>query len=307
MDPAIRALHRAREEVVQSPEWENLNRELLSQIQRLERLEGGDPSAAFSSREKLAAQVGKATTALEKTRVYDELQLKVSKSLDRHFSPVDSQPAVGVFGLSAENVKSTRERKDAPMRNISEACCHLLLEWPHLECHLRNCLNHPLPPNLRTVAWEVILRHPSVRKEFLDSAAAKGFQEVNITAEEKRIAHRCEVLLNSNPIFHEMAASAPTVRAMKSIILFWSQKAGTQKMITETDLLVCIPFLYVWREELSNWSEELSSWSGAEGGMERAQNWTVVAKMAEQYVSFMEMLPLTMHSVILDVRNRHQC
>lgn len=299
MDPAIRALHRAREEVVHSPEWENLNRELLSQIQRLERLEGGDPSAAFSNREKLAAQVGKATMALEKTRVYDELQLKVSKSLDRHFSPVESQPAVGLFGLSAENVKSTRE-KDAPTRNISEACRHLLLEWPHLECHLRNCLNHPLPPNLRTVAWEVILRHPSVRKEFLDSAAAKGFQEVNVTAEEKRIAHRCEILLNSNPVFHEMAASAPTVRAMKSIILFWSQKAGTQKMITDTDLLVCIPFLYVWREELS-------SWSGAESGMGRAQNWTVVAKMAEQYVSFMEMLPLTMHSVILDVSNRHQC
>ena len=299
MDPAIRALHRAREEVVHSPEWENLNRELLSQIQRLERLEGGDPSAAFSNREKLAAQVGKATMALEKTRVYDELQLKVSKSLDRHFSPVESQPAVGLFGLSAENVKSTRE-KDAPTRNISEACRHLLLEWPHLECHLRNCLNHPLPPNLRTVAWEVILRHPSVRKEFLDSAAAKGFQEVNVTAEEKRVAHRCEILLNSNPVFHEMAASAPTVRAMKSIILFWSQKAGTQKMITDTDLLVCIPFLYVWREELS-------SWSGAESGMGRAQNWTVVAKMAEQYVSFMEMLPLTMHSVILDVSNRHQC
>ena len=299
MDPAIRALHRAREEVVHSPEWENLNRELLSQIQRLERLEGGEPSVAFSNREKLAAQVGKATRALEKTRVYDELQLKVSKSLDRHFSPVDSQPAVGLFGLSAENVKSTRE-KDAPMRNISEACCHLLLEWPHLECHLRNCLNHPLPPNLRTVAWEVILRHPSVRKEFLDSAAAKGFQEVNVTAEEKRVAHRCEILLNSNPVFHEMAASAPTVRAMKSIILFWSQKAGTQKMITDTDLLVCIPFLYVWREELS-------SWSGAESGMGRAQNWTVVAKMAEQYVSFMEMLPLTMHSVILDVSNRDQC
>ena len=97
-----------------------------------------------------------------------------------------------------------------------------------------------------------------------------------------------------------MAASAPTVRAMKSIILFWSQKAGTQKMITDTDLLVCIPFLYVWREELS-------SWSGAESGMGRAQNWTVVAKMAEQYVSFMEMLPLTMHSVILDVSNRDQC
>ena len=217
MDPAIRALHRAREEVVHSPEWENLNRELLSQIQRLERLEGGDPSAAFSNREKLAAQVGKATMALEKTRVYDELQLKVSKSLDRHFSPVESQPAVGLFGLSAENVKSTRE-KDAPARNISEACRHLLLEWPHLECHLRNCLNHPLPPNLRTVAWDVILRHPSVRKEFLDSAAAKGFQEVNVTAEEKRIAHRCEILLNSNPVFHEMAASASTVRAMKSII-----------------------------------------------------------------------------------------
>ena len=296
MDPAIRALHRAREEVVHSPEWENLNRELLSQIERLERLKGGEPPTTLSNR---AAQVGKATRALEKTRAYDELQLKVSKSLDRHFSPVGSQPTTGLFGLSAENVSPTRG-KAAPTRNISEACCHLLLEWPHLECHLRNCLNHPLPPNLRAVAWEVILRHPSVRKEFLDSAASKGFQEVHVTAEEKRIAHRCEILLNSNPVFHEMAESASIERAMKSIILFWSQKAGTQKMIMDTDLLVCVPFLYVWREELS-------SWSGAEAGVGQGQNWTVVAKIAEQYVSFMEMLPLTMHSVILDVSNRQWC
>lgn len=90
-----------------------------------------------------------------------------------------------------------------------------------------------------------------------------------------------------------MADSASILRAMKDVILFWSLKAGTGNMITDTDLLVCIPFLYVWREELSR--------TNSETGIGKGQNWSVVAEIAEQYISFMEMLPLTMHSVISDV------
>lgn len=296
MDPATRTLQLAREEVLYSQEWEDLNKELLSQIQRLEYLEGRGrlrPFAALSNREKLAT-VGKATKALEKTRAYGELERKVSNSVEHHFSPVGPYPATGP-SRSAESLQTPRSAagSDTPMKNISEACSHLLLEWPHLKCHLKNCFNHPFPPGLRISAWKVILQHSSAKKEFLAKAAERQFQELQVTPEEKRIAHRCEVLLSSNPVFHDMADSASILRAMKNVILFWSLKAGTGNMITDTDLLVCIPFLYVWREELSR--------TNSETGIGKGQNWSVVAEIAEQYISFMEMLPLTMHSVISDV------
>ena len=276
-----------------SREWEDLNKELFSQIQHLEYLEGRGRFTTLSNREKLAT-VGKATKALEKTRAYGELQRKVSNSVEHHFSPVGPYPATGP-SRSAESLQTPRSAagRDTPMRDISEACGHLLLEWPHLKCHLKNCFNRPFPPGLRAPAWKAILQQSSIKKEFLAKAAERGFQDLQVTPEDKRIAHRCEVLLSSNPVFHDMADSASILRAMKSVILFWNLKAGTGNMITDTDLLVCIPFLYVWREELSRTSSE--------AGIGKGLNWSVVAEIAEQYVSFMEMLPLTMHSVILDV------
>ena len=289
------SLSRSREEVVYSREWEELNRELASQLQHLEYLQGGGQQfrsfTSLSDREKLAA-VGKVTRALEKTRAFNDLQVKVTATLDRHFSSISQQPAVGASS-SAEGLQSPDPAgsiADVSILRVSKACSYLLAEWPHLKRHLKRCFNHPLPSQLRAIAWKLLLPYPAVQKDFLTKALSQGgFPE--LSSEEKRVARRCEVLLSSDPAFHEMADSVAVLKAMKSITLYWSARSGS--VVPDTALILCIPFLYVRREELSQWRSE--------GSGRTDNNWALVAEIAEPFVSFMEMLPLTMHSVTEDV------
>lgn len=285
MDPGSRALQRARKEVLESKEWEELNRELGSRVNQLEYLQGRGKLRTFatlSDQKKLVA-IGKATRELEKTRAFSDLRAKVAASVDHHFISVNTQPAALNSADSLEG-PSSLPVSDTSMEIVSKACSHLLLEWPHLTHHLKESFNHPLPPELRAMAWKIILHSPAVRKDFLTKATSQeGFPEV--TPDEKRIARRCEVLLHSNPAFHEIADSTSILRAMKSIILYWNHKS--RNTISDTELLLCLPFLYVGRAELSR--------------MGASDNWNLIAEFAEQYITFMEILPLTMHSIVEDV------
>ena len=282
------ALQRAREEVVFSTEWEELNRELLTQLQHLEYLQGEGQLKNYSSlsnQEKIEA-VGKAARALEKTKAFDRFQAKVFHSIDHHFSSV-SPRVVGPAGAVATHATS---QTDIPVDDMVKACTQLLQDWPHLKHHLKKCLNHPLLPQLRTVAWKLILQNPSVRKHFLGKVhvtAHGGLFE--LTPEDRRVAHRCEALLNSSPIFADMADSIGILRAMRNAVLYWKLRSD-RSIVSDRDLLLCIPFLYVRREELSQQREGIGQ-----------DNWSMIAEIVEQYVSFMEMLPLAMHSVVVDV------
>ena len=292
MDPALSSIQQARKTLICSREWEDVNRELLLQLQHLQG-QGEDSLRSFSSLsdvEKVRA-VGIATTALEKTYAFSKLQSKVSATVDDHFSLVRTQPAApGPVG-SADHDGLDSTAADPPtsnlhMQTISRACNHLLLEWPYLVHHLKKCFNHPIPPDLRATAWRLLLQHPTVKSDFMVVADSQdGY--VATTPEETRISHRCETLL-TNPIY-DMANSVAVLRAMRNIMLYWSRRSGS--MVSDTDLLVCIPFLYVRREELSKQFGE------AQGG-----GLSTVAEIATQYVRFMKMIPLTSHSVVMEVR-----
>ena len=274
MDGGLHCLQGAREEVILSREWEELNRELFSQLQHLEYLQGGGELRSFANlthQERLDA-IAKATRSLEKTKAFGDFQGKVSDSVDHHFS---TRPAAASSSAVTTHI--------TPAENVAKACSYLLQEWPHLTQQLKRCLNHPLPADLRVTAWKLLLQNPAARKNFLTKVTAQGGL-LELTPEEKRIANRCQVLLNSTPLFHEMADSIGILRTMKTTMLYWNLRSGS--MVSDTELLVCIPFLYVRREELSCQSGE---------------NWSLVAEIVEQYVSFMETLPLTMHSMMEDV------
>ncbi len=275
---SLRALQKAREEVILSREWEEVNRALLTQFQHLEYLQGGGrlrDFVSFSHRDKLAA-LAKATQALEKTREFSEFRLKVFHSIDRHFShgSAPEEPDPGV---------TPNHQTDIPdADNVIEACTQLLHQWPQLTHKLKKCINHPLPPKLRVTAWGLLLQNPTVRQHFIAKVMVQGGLP-ELTAEDHRLSHRCEALLRSNSLFREIADSAAILQAMKSTVLYWKLKSEGNT-VSDKELLLCIPFLYVRREELS-----LTRASGEQ------VFWGVVAEVVEEYITFMEMLPLSMH------------
>lgn len=287
-DPStLRVLQSAREEVVFSREWERVNGALLNQLQHLEYLHGRGQLRDFDSlsdQEKFEA-LSKATRALEKSKEFGEFKTKVSESVDHHFGQTAQRSGED---SSSDNSASSRPRTGRPSDNIVEACTQLLQQWPHLTHKLKKCVNHPLPPRLRAVAWQLLLENPAVNQHFRGKAMAQGGLP-ELTSEDRRLSHRCETLLKSSPLFHEVANAPAVLRAMKNTVLYWKLRSE-ESSVSDKELLLCIPFLYVRRRELSATRENSAQ-----------EFWDVVAKVVEQFVTFMEMLPLAMHNVVMDV------
>ena len=291
MDPV---LQQARETLLCSQEWEDLNRELLSQLQHLEHLHGEGKPRSFSNLtdvEKVRV-VGMAAGLLEKTKAFSELQAKVSTTVSEQMSPVSTRPALARPSGSADGLDSTAQvpsSSELPVKKVSRACSHLLLEGPYLVHHLKKCFNRPFPPGLRAVAWRVLLQHvqPTVKNDFLATIDHQvGY--VATTPEETRISHRCSETLSSNPVYRDVANSPAVLRAMTNIMLYWSRRSGST--VSDAELAVCIPFLYVRREELSE-----------QFGKAQDDGLSTISEIATQCVRFMKMLPLTMHSVATEV------
>lgn len=292
MEPHLLALQKAREDVVQSRAWTKLQREFLSRLHRLEDAAGDGQLRtfnSFSTEEKLSA-VAKAVAEIRNTSAYSKLQAKVTSTVDNHFSALVFQPPPSpssdslqpaTSGSTEETTSRQGGERGAASSNhhLDEACTKLLLESPHLKLSLKSALNHSLPPRLRLTAWTLLLQHPSVENDFLISA--KGMQPRN--SEERRLPQRCQDLLDSNLAFRELAKSKSVLLAMQSVVLYWNQR--TSGPVSDAELLLCVPFVYVWKEEL-------------EGHVGEDDNRPLFAKIAGQYVSFMEMLPPSMHSAV---------
>ena len=274
MDSVAESLEKVRGDVTKSREWSDLKRMLEAQLNELHLQK---PFIRLTDQEKLAA-VTKATKQLQKTESLDDARAVVSRGLNKEFSPFDA---------SKQGQPADHEQSEAPDL-VAMACTHLLEENAHLKHYLKKFFNYPIPQKLRPVAWKVLLQHPAATNDFaVYRESSHDYRE--LSAEQKRITHTCESLLVSNPIYHELADSLSVLKAMKSVMLYWHHKEGNTR-VPDTDILVCVPFLYAWRNKLQQHQLHADQ-----------SNWEVISEISQQYVSFMEMLPLTMHSVVMDV------
>ena len=286
MDPSSQALRKVRKEVVESRAWFKLQRELLAQVHHLEYLAGEGQLRAFNSfsaREKLVI-VDRAVSELGGTPACAKLQSKVASAVDRHFSSLvfqspETRQAAQVASTSSVGLPSLTGRKgeqrgSVSNRPLADACSRLLQESPHLKHSLKLAINHPLRSPLRLPAWRLLLQHPAVQKDYL--VAVKELQPRN--EEEREIPLRCQSLLNSNLAFRDLAESKTALVAMQSVMLYWKQRTGGSVM--DSELLLCVPFLHVWRDELER-----------HVGEGKGEGWLLFAEIAGQYVNLMEMLP----------------
>lgn len=287
MDPSSQALRKIRDEIMESQTWFKLQQELLMQIRHLEYLAGeGQPRTfnSLSTGEKLAA-VDRAVKKLDNTQVYGKLQTEIVSAIDRHFSalvfrPLEPQRASHHITTSSSVHLPSRaggygaQHASFSNRPLADACSTLLQESPHLKHSLKNALNHPLPPKLRLSAWKLLLKCPSVQKDFL----VTGQQMQPANAEEREIPQRCRSILNSNLAFRDIAESNTALLAMQSVMLYWKRR--TSRNVLDSEFFLCVPFIHMWKKELERHVEE-----------GKGEGWPLFAEIAGEYVTFMEMLP----------------
>ena len=279
MDPSSsQALRKVREDVMASRSWSRLQRELLSQLRQSAGEERGGQLGSFASlspSEKLAA-VGRAMEAVGETSAYARLQTQVASAVDRHFGPLVFQPSQIPQDISTTSTVDSPQ--PAPPSPLAEACSQLLQSSPHLKHSLKYALNHPLPPQLRPSAWRALLHRPKIQGDFL--AACKELEPRGKT--EMDIARRCRATLEQNEVFKDLARSSACLRALQMVTLYWSQRSSEREALLDSELLLCLPFVHVWREELER---------QVVGEEEEEEGLLLLAEIAAEYVHFMEMLP----------------
>ncbi|KAL5477956.1 hypothetical protein EMCRGX_G024822 [Ephydatia muelleri] len=251
MDVAQARLKQVTDELVSSSEWRELNREFLMQLEQAQYLCGHGELTAFSllsSHDKVAA-LSKATKAFGGDQCGSKLSGDAAK-------------------------------------NASRACGHLLERWPNLVDHLKRYLNHPLPSDVRSSAWRARLtparRRVGRNDAVTSSAAAPDGLLPERSAQETRLCQTCETILRSKPVYAALSDSIGVLKAMKGVALL-SHRANPSNVLTDADLLICIPFLYARREELGRHSHD------SDGVF-----FHLVVDIADQYETFMRIRPMTM-------------
>lgn len=272
MDAAQARLKQVTDELISSSEWRELNRELLMQLEQAQYLCGHGELKTFSllsSHEKVTA-LSKATKSLEDTKAYSDVRAKVSSTVDRTFCIRELGRAGGKLSGDAA--------KDA-----SRACGHLLERYPNLVDHLKRYLNHPLPHDMRRSAWRARLTPARERSDAVTSSAASpnGLLSERNT-QETRLCQTCEAILRSKPAYAALSDSIGVLKAMKGVALL-AHRVNPAKVVTDTDLLLCVPFLYARREELGRHSHD------SDGVF-----FHLVVDIADQYETFMRIRPMTM-------------
>ena len=239
----------------------------MMQLEQAEYLCGHGELTAFSmlsGHDKVAA-VSKATKALEDTDAYRNMRSKMSSMVDRTFCIRE-----GSSKLSGDAAK-----------DASRACGHLLERWPNLVSHLKRYLNYPLPPEIRVAAWRARLKPHSVHNDAGLSSSSDALLAER-SAEETRLCQTCETILRSKPVYATLSDSIGVLKAMKGAVLL-SHRANPGNTTTDSELLICIPFVYARREELGRHSHD------SDGVF-----FHLVADIADQYETFLRIRPMTM-------------
>ena len=278
------ALQGIKREITSSIEWERVvhyvflllgqpaERELLTNFEKLPR------SEKYDLMRNVAGQ-------LQRTTAFKDLQSTISSTLVQSLvslpplvflSTDSSQFAAGSFS----DIECSPYDRMLPS-SAARTCSDLLLEHSHLKHYLKKCFNHPLPAELRAAAWKVLLQHKPLRagKEYLEKLSLASFEDK--MREDMEVVSQCEVILGSSRFLSSVAKSSTIVDALKDIMVLWSHCKSAR--LSDTDFLLCLPFLYVWESRLVRVSEMEST--------DKVKD--VLRPVAEIFIHFMDILPHT--------------
>ena len=279
MESRLPALQQIKRDITSWVEWERVLQDLCH---FLDHPSGKELLGNFESLSKEGKHglMRKAARQLQQTITFRDLQTKISTTLAHSLVTIprpvflstdnDSQPLGGSLSDAEHSQSDTLVSMTA-----ATACAHLLQEHCHLKYYLKKCFNSPIPAELRTTAWKVLLQNESskARAEYLVKLSFD-----NINKKSEGILSKCEAVLGSSRFLSFLARSSVIVNALKSIMAHWRHCKARRP--SDSDVLLCVPFVYVWRKSLVG-----------ESKMETAdQRKETLTEVAEVYFNFLNKL-----------------
>ena len=99
----------------------------------------------------------------------------------------------------------------------------------------------------------------------------------NFKEKSEEITSKCEAVLGSSRFLSFPARSSIIVNALKSIMVYW--RHWKDRRPSDVDVLLCVPFVYVWRNSLVGDSK-----------IDTADQKEMLTEVAEVYFNFMDKL-----------------
>ncbi|XP_078339182.1 uncharacterized protein LOC111132265 isoform X4 [Crassostrea virginica] len=177
----------------------------------------------------------RATKALEGGTSYNNLMKKVSILMDQSLNEEVSRQ------LLEESPMDTKS--DLIIENAEEGALSLLKKWPDMKEKLHVCLNQPLPPPLRQLAWRLHLSDTKVRKKYIDLLNTNP--RAAISPYDYEISQKCDQLLNSEPTLSDLKGSVGNFYGMKAVLSYHHSAQKTKNRLRDVDHLLVVPFIQV--------------------------------------------------------------
>ncbi len=264
-------LDKVRSEIALTREWKQIHQEVHDELKKS--MKSDD---SVNTNERRVALVKKASETAKEMAEYKQLEEKVAGMMHQHFF---------------RNPKTKKAKLKTQLAD--EASARIIQQWPLYRTHLKEFINIPLPVHLRKVAWSIYLKDKKVKKEFL--AFYDGMKPDILLKKNQRLAEKCSRFLQGSSL-SELKKVHATPYILCAVVSFWGKRTGMEATeITESNILLCFPFIYCCRLEL-----------GTVDG-DKQLNWTVASEVAEMYCAFMAMMPLNMKNVLHDPKVHSIC
>lgn len=258
-----------KREIANSNEWKVFSQQLFIHIRQHLNASNVMLFTELSEQERLhvtmqASEVIKASNS----EVFQEMLTVVSSTMDKKVNEC------------AVLHKGNRSRNELTMELLAMLSTHLLLKWPTHKHLLLQCFNRVLPVVLRVAMWQVMLQNKQVYHSFVTKATSVASHDP--ASSGYHVYQQCQQLIGSNRTFSELRENGLCLQVMKDVLTFWRLQCG-KEFVSQLDILLCVPFVYVRLRELQIINERDNP------NMEQ-----FTGSVCEQYVSFMTQRPPTM-------------
>ncbi|XP_078599410.1 uncharacterized protein LOC144874756 isoform X2 [Branchiostoma floridae x Branchiostoma japonicum] len=258
-------LEDCKHHVTETSEWKGFTVELFDAVQQQLTESHVKYFSDLSEAEK-ELFMERAVRAIQHGSSFTTLNAQVSKMLDM---ALNNEVARELLEDHPVNTKS-----DLVLGHARDGAVSLLQRWPDMRDKLHLCLNQPLPPTLRQLAWKLHLRNSKLRRQY--ATAVKTESPSLKSPWHREICQKCEDILQSEPTFKPLANHYGVLTAMQSVLSYYHASLQTASTLPDMDYLLLVPFLAVTQNTLSG---------------DSAAGDNVKALLVEEFITYMAQRP----------------
>ncbi|XP_078080693.1 uncharacterized protein LOC144501160 isoform X2 [Mustelus asterias] len=220
-------LEAARQQVRLSEDWQEFCREVFDVVLQQLAENHVDSFTDLSASEK-ALLVERAANIIHTANAHRVLMNRINSSLEEQIG----------YHLTG---KTLQTQSEPLLSHVQDGVVTLLQKWPDMKSKLHVLFNHPLPPDLRKIAWSLYLSNKKARLEYISSLSRSLPQSSN----NMEILLKCESLLSSQPSFKTLSESKYAAKAMRNVLSYYQKIQPSNSCLSDTNYLLLVPLVQV--------------------------------------------------------------